>query len=78
MPVVTTADFQFTLHDALIEGLQVGAMHPKDTVALVNGMFTLSLDFGGAAFNGEARWLQVAVRSPAGAGGFTTLAPRQP
>jgi hypothetical protein len=33
--------------------------------------------FGANAFNGEARWLQIAVRSPAGGGGFTTLAPRQ-
>jgi hypothetical protein len=46
------------------------------------GRFTAALndggEFGGNAFNGNARWLQVAVRAPAGGGGFTTLAPRQP
>jgi len=78
MPEVTTADFQFTLHDAPSSGSQVGAMLPKDNVALNKGAFTLSLDFGAAAFSGDARWLQIAVRSPAGLGGFTTLTPRQP
>lgn len=77
MPAVTTADLQFTLYDALTGGAQIGAMLPKDNVALVNGVFTLSLDFGAAAFSGDSRWLQVAVRSPAGTGNFTALAPRQ-
>lgn len=78
MPAVTTADFQFTLHDALNDGALVGAMVPKDNVAIINGVFALSLDFGATAFSGNARWLQVAVRSPAGTGNFTTLTPRQP
>jgi hypothetical protein len=29
------------------------------------------------SFSGEARWLQIAVRCPAGSGTYTTLAPRQ-
>jgi len=78
MPAVTNADFQFTLYDATENGAQVGTMLTKDNVALVKGVFTVSLDFGAAAFTGNARWLQVAVRSPAGAGTFTTLTPRQP
>lgn len=77
MPAVSNADFQFTLFDALDGGVQIGAILPKNNVALVNGVFTVSLDFGAPAYTGNARWLQVAVRSPAGTGGFTPLAPRQ-
>lgn len=77
LPALTTADFQFLLFDAVTEGGQIGAIIAKDNVAMVDGVFTVSLDYGPAAFSGNARWLQIAVRSPAGQGGFTTLAPRQ-
>jgi len=78
IPVVGNADFQFSLHDSEIGGNQVGMTRSKTDVAIANGLFTFSLDFGATAFNGDARWIEVAVRSPAGAGGFTTLTPRQP
>ncbi len=78
MPSVTTADFQFELFDAATEGTKIGATITRENVAVVDGLFTLSLDFGAAAFKGDSRWLLVAVRSPAGTGGFTTLSPRQP
>jgi hypothetical protein len=42
--------------------------------AVVNG----SRQFGANAFNGDARWLEIAVRCPAGSGAYTTLNPRQP
>jgi len=77
-PVVGSADYQFSLFDSPEAGGQIGATVVKSNVAFVNGVFTTSLDFGAAAFNGNARWLQVAVRSPAGSGSFTTLTPRQP
>lgn len=39
----------------------------------------MELDFTASPFlTGEARWLQAAVRCPAGSGSFVTLAPRQP
>jgi len=75
---LSTADFQFLLFDAESDGLQIGATLSKPNVGIVNGLFTISLDFGGSAFQGDARWIEVAVRSPAGSGGFTTLSPRQP
>lgn len=77
--LTTPADVQFSLFDALSGGNQIGA-----TVTVANvtpdaqGRVTVPVDFGSAAFTGGARFLQIAVRSPAGAGAFTTLTPRQP
>lgn len=80
-PVNNTADFQFTLWDAESAGNQVGAMSPVGNVTVADGLFTVELnannEFGGDAFNGDERWLEIAVRSPSGQGQFTTLAPRQ-
>src|SRR5262249_14752819 len=41
-----------------------------------NGEYTVVLDFG-AALDGSARWLEIAVQTNGGAG-FNTLSPRQP
>jgi hypothetical protein len=45
-------------------------------VGVTNGLFTVDLDFGGAAFTGEARWLELAVRTNNNALPFNVLAPR--
>ena len=76
-PLNATADFQFTLFDALSGPNQIGSMVPVNNVSITNGLFTASLDFGATAFDGNDRFLQIAVRSPAGGGSFTTLTPRQ-
>jgi hypothetical protein len=68
-------DFRFTLHDAAVGGAQVGSAL-RDDVAVAEGLFTLSLDFG-AAFTGSRRWLEVAVRPGASTGAYTTVGPRQ-
>ncbi len=83
-PVSATADFEFTLWDAAgadappTGGHQIGQISAADNVTVTGGIFTAMVDFGAAAFDGDARWLQIAVRSPAGSGTFETLAPRQP
>jgi hypothetical protein len=77
-PVSGTCDFQFSLWDALSGGTQIGSTITKYNVAVNNGFFTEQLDFDASAFNGDARWLQIAVRCPAGSGSYTTLSPRQP
>src|SRR5258706_13261040 len=78
IPAIGNADFQFSLLDAQTGRTMVAPMLLKQDVALIDRVFTVALDFGAAAFNGDARWIEVAVRTPAGAGGFTTLNPRQP
>ena len=69
-------DLQFTLFDAATGGSQIGSTLMQSGVAISNGLFTVTLDFGTGAFGGSARWLEIAVACPSGSG-FTTLAPRQ-
>ena len=70
-------DFIFRLYDADIGGAQVGSDVAVDGWPVVDGLFTLALDFGAAALNGDARWLEIQVRSD-GQSGYETLSPRQP
>ena len=77
-PVNGTCDFRFKLYNAATGGSQVRPPRTKTGVNVTNGLFTVSLDFGSGVFNGDARWLEVAVRCPAGSGTFKTLSPRQP
>src|SRR5262245_36941837 len=71
-------DFTFRLYDALSAGNPVGILVTANDVAVSNGTFTTSLDFGPAAFTGEARWLEIAVRPGASSGAYTPLTQRQP
>lgn len=76
-------DVRFRLFDASNAGVQIGSTVCVDSVIVNNGLFTVSLDFGSAAFGGDARWLEVSVRedtTPANcaAGAYTLLSGRQP
>src|SRR3989454_4591967 len=68
-------DLQFALFDSLSGGAQVGSTQTINTVAVSNGVFTVSLDFGANAFTGASRFLEISAR-PTG-GSFTLLTPRQ-
>ena len=70
-------DFQFTLYDAPSAGSPVGGLVSQEEVAVSGGVFTVLVDFGAAAFTGEARWLEVAVRPGVSGGAYATIAPRQ-
>ncbi len=69
-------DLRFALFDSMAGGAQIGANQTVSAVPVTNGVFTVQLDFGVNAFPGANRFVEVGVR-PAGAGSFTTLAPRQ-
>jgi len=77
VPVGGSFDFEFKLFDAAAGGAQIGGDVARNAVAVDGGVFTTDLDFGGAAFDGQARFLEIRVR-PAGGGSFTLLSPRQP
>jgi hypothetical protein len=70
-------DLQFRLFDAASSGNQVGMTILRDDVTVVGGVFSVSVDFGAAAFPGADRWLEIDVRPGASTGTFTTLNPRQ-
>ena len=75
-PASGSFDFRFKLFDAASGGVQIGGDALLSSVAVSNGLFTVNLDFGAAAFSGSARFLQIEVR-PAGGGAYTLLTPRQ-
>jgi hypothetical protein len=66
------------LYDADAGGSQVGNPVLKDDVAVANGLFTVNLDFGTIAFDGESRWLEISLRPGTSTASYTLLSPRQP
>ncbi|HEY3246050.1 MAG TPA: hypothetical protein VGM03_22130, partial [Phycisphaerae bacterium] len=68
-------DFRFVLWDAEDGGHQICSIL-YDNVDVADGLFTIPLDFG-AVFNGDARWVEVAVRPAGSAQSHQVLSPRQ-
>ena len=72
LPLYDTCNLTFSLWDAQgagsppTGGTQLGGNQPMPGVSVVNGLFTRVLNdagqFGANAFNGQERWLQVAVQ----------------
>src|SRR5258707_15811671 len=58
-------DFNFSLFSVSTGAGQVGSTYPVPLIAVSNGLFTVTLDFG-ANFPGAGRWLEIAVRTNAG------------
>ena len=77
-------DLEFKLFDDpnIATGMQTGSTVTHEDINMYDGYFTVALEFSSDPnlFNGDARWLEIAVRS----GGLTdpnlysTLTPRQP
>ena len=72
-------DFQFKLFDDAntVTGNQVGSDFNTPDVDVIDGYFTVELDFGPDIFTGHARWLEMEVRPGDSNDVFTTLSPRQ-
>jgi len=72
-------DFQFKLYDSNSDGGQISYDVNKAEVDVIDGYFTVELDFGSSVFDGNSVWLEIGVRH----GDFndpnvyTILTPRQ-
>lgn len=74
-PVDGDCDMAFRLYDGPATPAQIADAITR-TIPITDGLFTVDLGFGAGAFNGDARWLGIAVRC-AGDAGFATFE-RQP
>ena len=88
VPVDGTVSLVFTLWDAAgtgtppTGGSQIGDTQTITNVAVTGGVFSVVLNsgdqFSNSAFDGRARWLQVAVCADSTCASATVLGPRQP
>ena len=76
VPVNGSYDMRFTIYDASAGNNVIAGPLLITPVDVVNGLFTVRIEFGAGVFTGEARWLNAEVQ-PTGGGGFAALTPRQ-
>lgn len=72
-----TCDLRLSLYAQVSGGAAVAGPLASDGVSVQNGLFSVQVDFGSGAFNGDNRWLETSVRCPSGQGAFVILSPRQ-
>src|ERR1017187_9501583 len=77
-PANDAYDLQFALSSAPIEGSYLGATLGIAPVLISNGLFTVTLDFGGGMLDGSGRWIEIGVRPNGSTDPYTLLSPRQP
>ncbi len=77
-PVNATCNLQFGLWNSASGGALVSGTTTQTVpaVSVNNGLFTAAIDFGASGFNGDARWLAVAVQCPP-ALNYTPMTTRQ-
>jgi hypothetical protein len=77
-PAEGSFDLQFVLHASETGNDPLGQPFLALTTPVTNGLFTVDVDFGAGLFNGDTRWVEIAIRPADSPEGFVTLAPRQP
>ncbi len=75
-PANGSYDFQFRLASNPLANNYIGNAYLTNGIAVSNGLFTATLDFGPGIFTGSNYWLEVDVRTN-GAGSYTALSPLQ-
>ncbi len=76
-PANGTYDLRFCVYDAVTNGNAISFPLTNSAVAVSNGLFAVTLDFGAGVFTGSNYWLDIGVRTNGGTN-FTGLFPRQP
>ncbi len=78
-PTSGSYEMQYKLFDTATVGTgsQNGITLTLPSVAVVNGIFTVQLDFGGGAFRANSIFVEIGVRPVGSAAAFTVLGPRQ-
>jgi hypothetical protein len=77
-PAQGSYDFRSILYNAEIGGSQVGNILTNQNLTVQNGLIQVVLDFDRGLLDGQALWLELAVRPADTDGPFTSLSPRQP
>jgi len=72
-------DFEFKLFNDPCTGTQQGSTIDVNDLDVIDGYFTVELDFGSDVFDGDARWLDISVRpgDVNDPNAYTVLSPRQ-
>src|SRR5262249_37853064 len=76
-PANGTYEMQCSLFNALSGPSQIGPTITDNGVSIVNGIFTVQLNFPTSAFDGSDRWLEISVHKAGDPAAFTPLSPRQ-
>lgn len=76
LPAEGIYDLRFSLYDALSGGALIAGPLSRNDVQVSNGQFTVALDFGAGALNGQARFLAAEAKADA-AQDYALLDPRQ-
>ncbi|HUZ08311.1 MAG TPA: hypothetical protein VMV89_12610, partial [Candidatus Paceibacterota bacterium] len=77
-PATGNYDLRFQIYDAVTNGNAIGFPLTNSGVAVNNGLFATTLDFGAGIFTGTNYWLQIGVQTNGLTNAFVTLVPRQP
>src|SRR5687768_4286152 len=56
-------DLEFALFDSATNGAQIGQTQAMTSISVSGGIFTVTLDFGGSAFSGANRFLEISARA---------------
>jgi hypothetical protein len=75
-PATGVFDFRFQIYNA--SSSVVAGPLTNAPVGVTNGLFTVALDFGSLAFDGNTRTLEVGVRVFGDTNNYSILSPRQP
>jgi len=70
-------DFTMTLWDAGANGVQIGPTLNLSNRPVIDGIFTLTLNFGPGVFNGPPRYLEISLKPAGSVVPPTVLSPRQ-